>query len=255
MIHTERLLKIEEYIMEHNVASMNELCDEFAISMNTLRIDIAKLAARGSVEKVYGGVKYVEPGEIPLFEEREGKNIHVKRELCKKAVEFIKKDDVIYIDAGSTVLYLTDYLDPAVPFTVLTSSLPLMQRMAKHTQISLISISGKYQWETGSFVSLESTEALKKFNIKTAIMVPSSVSNEGDFTISNYFEYEIKKEVIQRSYQTIMISDSGKIGVPRLRTFAKLSQIDYFITDSGISQQFVALCGRENVSVLIADAK
>ncbi len=250
MLNSERIQKMEEYIMENKIVTMNALCKVFNISINTLRADISKLVSRGSVGKIYGGVQYIDPGQIPALEDRETKNMHIKRELCRKAAEFIERGDVVYIDAGSTVSNLIDYVDQSIPFTVVTSSLDVMIRASKAEQIALINMHGKYLRETGSFVSPESNEAIKKFNIKTAIMSVTSISDTGDFTISNFFEYEIKKAVVEQSSQTIMLADSSKIGVPMLRTFATLDQLDYLITDSDVPKAFLKLCENKNVKVL-----
>ena len=51
-----RLRRMEQYILEKENVSMEELCEEFDMSMNTVRMDVAELVKKGSVKKVYGGV-------------------------------------------------------------------------------------------------------------------------------------------------------------------------------------------------------
>ena len=222
--------------------------------MNTLRADINKLVTKGTVNKVYGGVQLNESVPIVTLEAREARNMPIKRKLCKEAAEFIRNDDVVYIDAGSTAMNVIDYVDPAISFTVVTNSLPVMLKVSKLDQISLICLYGKYQRETGSFVSLDSHEAIRKFNINTAFMCAAGIASTGEFTISQFLEYGMKSSVIQQSAQTIMLADSDKIGVPKLLTFATLNQIHYFITDSNAPKYFVDLCKKQNVSILTVSA-
>ena len=49
-----RLRRMEQYILEKENVSMEELCTEFDVSMNTVRLDVATLVKKGSIKKVYG---------------------------------------------------------------------------------------------------------------------------------------------------------------------------------------------------------
>jgi len=47
-----RLRRMEQYVLEKENVSMEELCREFDISMNTARLDVAQLVNKGSIRKV-----------------------------------------------------------------------------------------------------------------------------------------------------------------------------------------------------------
>ena len=51
----QRLIKMENFILEKQKATMDELCDTFHLSKNTVRRDLQKLEDRGFITKVYGG--------------------------------------------------------------------------------------------------------------------------------------------------------------------------------------------------------
>ena len=53
----KRLDDMEEYILAQKDSSLDELCEKYRISKNTVRRDIDELLLRGNIKKVYGGVK------------------------------------------------------------------------------------------------------------------------------------------------------------------------------------------------------
>lgn len=55
-MRAERLNEMEQYILGKETVSLEDLCDQFDISMNTVRRDISELLDRGNIRKVYGGV-------------------------------------------------------------------------------------------------------------------------------------------------------------------------------------------------------
>ena len=56
-MRSNRLTEMEQYIRNNETVSLEALCDEFNISMNTVRRDVALLVERGNVEKILGGVR------------------------------------------------------------------------------------------------------------------------------------------------------------------------------------------------------
>ena len=51
-----RLEEMEKYILQNDSVSMEQLCEQFSVSMITVRRDIAQLQRKGTIEKIYGGV-------------------------------------------------------------------------------------------------------------------------------------------------------------------------------------------------------
>ena len=52
----ERIYQIHELLKERTRISLDELCEVFNVSKNTIRRDIAELEEQGVIRKVYGGI-------------------------------------------------------------------------------------------------------------------------------------------------------------------------------------------------------
>lgn len=244
-----RLRRMEQYILENEHVSMEELCTEFDVSMNTVRLDVASLVKKGSVKKVYGGVCSNRQNSLVPFEERKMKNSESKKALCRAAAGLVEDGDIIYVDSGTTTMYLTDYLDKHKNITVLTNNLNVIMRAVPYENIQVICLPGILERKTNSFVSAETGKILGRYNIKKAIFAATGVTENGDVTNSSSLEYEIKREAMCNSEKKFLLLDSSKYGKSALLTYAHLSDMDCVIADEDMETGLKELCNKYNVKL------
>lgn len=245
-----RLRRMEQYILEKENVSMEDLCTEFDVSMNTVRMDVATLVKKGSIKKVYGGVCSNRQNSLVPFEERKTKNSATKKSLCKAAAALVEDGDIIFVDSGTTVMYLTDYLDKHNNVTILTNNLNVIMRAVPYNNIQVICLPGILERKTNSFVSAETGKILARYNIRKAFFAATGVNEGGDVTNSSSLEYEIKREAMRNSDQKYLLMDSTKFGRSALLTYSHLSDMDRVLVDEDISDALPELCEKYNVKVM-----
>lgn len=250
-----RLRRMEQYIIEKDTVSMEELCREFGISMNTVRADVAQLVSKGSVEKVYGGVCSSRKNSLVPFAERQGKNSEKKRAICKAAADLVEDGDIIYIDSGTTTMYLVDFLEDRKNVTILTHNLNAIVRALPYPDLQVICLPGLLDRRTNSFVAADTGRVLERYNIQKAFLAATGVAPNGDVTNSSPLEFEIKRAAIENSSHAYLMLDSSKYGRTSLLTFAFLGDMERVIIDAGADQAFVGLCERNNVALKLAAAE
>ena len=244
-----RLRRMEQYILEKENVSMEELCEEFDVSMNTVRLDVATLVKKGSIKKVYGGVCSNHQNGLVPFEERKMKNSERKRAVCRAAAALVEDGDIIYVDSGTTTMYLADYLDQHKNVTILTNNLNVIMRAVPYENIQVICLPGILERKTNSFVSAETGKILARYNIKKAIFAATCVTESGDVTNSSSLEYEIKREAMRNSEKKYLLLDSTKYGKSALLTYAHLGDMDKVIVDEEMNPGLKELCDRYNVKL------
>lgn len=248
-----RLREMEDYIVAQGSVSMEELRKKFNISMNTVRMDVAELVEKGTVKKIYGGACSNEKNKLVPFDERWMKNSNKKMPIGKKAASLIADGDIIYIDSGTTTMYLVDYLVDTKDIVILTNSINVINRGIPLSNLSIICLSGTFDEKTNSFVSADAVNLLAKYNIKKAFMASSGVSEDGAVTNSSPLEYEIKKAAIANSKETFLLVDSDKYGKSALLTYATIKEFDRVVTDSSAHSEFIELCIQNDVEVLLSE--
>ena len=149
-----RLNAIEEYVLSKKTVSIDELCEVFSVSKNTIRRDLNELEARGHIVKVYGGVTAVLPEDVMPLPVRSGLNPSAKDHIGRLAAREIREGDTVFIDSGSTAVNVLRHLPPRIKITVVTHSLPAMVEAAKYDNVNLISLGGVFNSSTSSFVGI-----------------------------------------------------------------------------------------------------
>lgn len=248
----KRLQDIEDYIHSAGTASLDELCEHFNVSKNTIRRDISNILDKGTIQKVYGGVTSMSSHLIP-FENRDITNSSAKTAIAKCAARFVEGNELIYIDSGTTTRSMVEYLPRVPKLTILTNSLDIINAAANLEHITLLTIGNSYKRDTKSFVGNDSLHILDKYNINKAFMAATGVSIESGLTNSDILEYEIKKKIVDKAQQVYLLADASKFGRSTLLTYAPFDKVDTLITSEPLSKEYQEYCDEHGIAVIAAE--
>lgn len=249
----KRINLIDYYIQSVGVCSMEELCNHFNISISTLRRDINTLLAQNRVQKIYGGVaSLTQAQQVIPFENRDIINKKEKSAIAEKAAKFIKSNELIFIDSGTTVRELLKFLPKGVSkLTVLTNNLDVICYIADYrSDISLITLGNFYKSSTRSFVGNDTVHLIDKYNINKAFMAATAVSIENGLTNSDVQEFEIKKKIVSRANTAYLLVDNSKFDSSTLLTYAQLSDVKGIITSKCPPENYVSYCNQYGIELI-----
>ena len=246
-----RRAEMESFISQRQRVSMQELRDTFGVSMNTVRSDVAYLVKTGMVEKVYGGVQLRRQTDVPLFETRSLLRTETKRRLARAAAAEIDEGDILFIDAGTTTMYLLDYLDRDRRVTVVTPSMPVIQRAQERPNVELIVLPGLYNRRTNALLDGSTAEYLAHYQHTKAFLGVSSIAPDGALGVSSYPEYEVKRTAVERSLRRYLLADSSKYGEAGLLPYGQVDQCTCVFTDRDMPQAFLDLCRKTHTEVQV----
>lgn len=248
----QRRKEMERMIAKRQSMTMKELCDTFAISINTARADVAHLIKIGAVTKVYGGVKSAYTKQVPLFSSRANQNADFKCQIAEKAVELIEEGDIIYLDSGTTTMHILDYLPSDLYITIVTPNVYIISAVLNMPNIKLIVLPGVLNNRTSSLMDTSTYVELAKYQHTKAFLGASGVTEDGQLSVSSYLEYEIKRTAVSRSKQSYLMVDASKFGESNLMSYGTLEQMDGVITDSRIPSFYKEYCTSRHIPLIIA---
>jgi DeoR family myo-inositol catabolism operon transcriptional repressor len=251
MIKEKRIKKIQDYVLEHQSASLDELVDAFDVSKNTIRRDVQELVDRGELKKVYGGVSSIHK-KLESFQERSIRNQGQKELIAKKAASFVEDGDFIFIDSGTTTIEMFEYLKEK-HLTIFTNNIDLIVSALPHEKINVISIGGMLERKTSSFVSPQNMDLLKDYNIKKAFMASTGISLSNGVTNASPLESELKKTIVSRSSEVYLLVDHDKFDKYGLMTYCSLDDIDYLVTDQVPNDTYQEYAKNHNIQLVLAD--
>lgn len=241
------------HISNKGEASIAELSAIFPdVSTMTIRRDLEFLEARGEVVRTKGGAKSIKHLSLrheAAYHHRESENADLKQEIAEKTVSLIDDDSCVYFDAGSTMMHVAKKLGDKPVFAI-TNDPNIAMELIKHPHCEVCMTSGKLNRRNISLSGLGAEQFLSGINIGTAIMASSAYSPDLGFTCGTYDEAALKRAVIASAKRVILVMDSTKFSLSHPFTFARPSDIDYFITDSQVDKTTIAHLARAGVRLI-----
>ncbi len=233
-----RLNAIEEYVLTNRTVGIDELCQVFQVSKNTIRRDLSELENRGRITKVYGGVTAVIQDDVTPLPIRSSINPDGKEHIGALAAQLVSDGDSIFIDSGSTAVCLLRHLTERRNVTVITHSLTAMIEAAKYENLRLISLGGQYQSSTSSFVGISALSSLSDIRINKAFMGATGVTIETGMSNTTFLEAEIKRTVVSHSSHIVLLADHTKLGREATISFCRLQSLYALVTDQALPEKF-----------------
>lgn len=126
MLNQERKDKILQIIQERGAVSVSELTGILDASESTVRRDLIELSKKGNINKVHGGATLNKQQFISQEENvsaKKAEHSDEKRKIAKYCAAQIQGDDFVYLDAGTTTLYMIDYIDDGCTASFVTNGI------------------------------------------------------------------------------------------------------------------------------------
>src|SRR6201996_546375 len=221
---------ILEKLNADNEVDIKRIAVELNSSEITIRRDLNQLAADGLLYRTHGGAMKVNPFEIPHdFINKAAKNVEVKDKICRAAADQINHGDIIFMDCGSTVFRLCQFIK-SKKIKVITNSLPVVYEL-QNSLVSLNIIGGEFNAERQAGHGKIADEHIARYKATKAFLGVDGFSRNGLFANSE-LEADITQAFAANSAKTYLLCDDSKIGKETYLRFGELSMINAIITNS-----------------------
>ncbi|MGL4970793.1 MAG: DeoR/GlpR family DNA-binding transcription regulator [Cetobacterium sp.] len=237
MLNIERENSILELLKQKEIVKVQEIVELLKISEATARRDLATLEKKELIKRVHGGA--ILNNSLDTTKDF---NIHFRRNLNKEekekiaqlAATFVKRDTCIFLDAGTTTLYMIKYLKN-LNVKVVTNGLNLIDKLEKYNIESFL-IGGKIKSKTSCTVGYSAVQYLKTFNFDSVFIGVNALNKDG-YSTPSFEEAMIKSEAINRGKDVFFLCDHTKIGKSSFTIFSTLDK-GTLITDKPLSKEY-----------------
>ena len=244
---------MERYIAEKDSVTMEELCKKFDISINTVRADVVYLVDKGVAKKIYGGVCYNQTSTLATFDKRVQSMMNLKKKISKFAASLVEDGDIIFIDSGTTTMYIVDYLTALSDVSIVTDNLHVIIKAIPNPNLTVISLPGVLDRKTNSYVDTTTYKALARYNFQKAFMAATSITVDGKATNMSSMECEVKKTAMKQSRMSFLLADSSKFGKTTLMTYGGLDEMEIVISDEQLDDKYIIMCKKMNTDLKMVD--
>lgn len=224
MLPLERQNKILEILSEKQAISVDELCHVLFSSGATIRRDLQILENNGLIHRTHGGAVFVDGNakDFPLTL-RESENLIPKSIIAKKAVQYIRDGQTLFMDASSTVCRLAERLTGFQHLRVITNGLKTANILSEIDGIDVYCTGGRMRENAKSLVGPQAVEFVSHFNADLAFFSCRGVSPEIGITESNEDEANLKMMYMKNAAKVVLMCDSSKLGK---QYFCKMGPLD-----------------------------
>lgn len=256
MIAVERQNQIIEKLRIDKVVSVHELAGQFNTTDMTIRRDLAALERKGLITRSYGGAVFNEKvGHESEFLTRQGEESEVKSLLGQRAASLVTPGDSIGIDIGTTAIEVAKYVRDIPDLTVITASIPVINELATARGVHLICTGGELSPKDMSLNGHAATNMLQEYVLDKVFIGVAGISFDHGYTVFNMQDALVKRVLIERALEVIVVADSRKIGLARYASVCPVDAANKIITDSGISDEDRRNFENAGVEVIIVGDK
>lgn len=235
MSYQSRKQKILKIVEEQGEADVKELALKVETSEITIRRDLALMATDGLIFRTHGGAMKLSLVNIPAsFEQKIATNIEQKDYIARLAAQEIQDSDIIFMDCGSTVFRLCQFIKNK-RIKVITNSLPVVYELS-NTEVSINLIGGELDNKRQAIHGQIATEHIRRYRADKAFLGVDGISIENGLSAASEKEAEITIAMSSNAQQTYLLCDSSKLGKDKYLKFASLSIVNVLVTNE-VSEQ------------------
>lgn len=238
MFSVERQSQILETLEHEGKVDVNLLASRFSTSRETIRRDLRDMEAAGILKRTHGGAvlaagNHSEGYEYPLLV-REVQKYEEKQRICRAAAKLVEDGDTIFLDNSSTTIGLIRYVPKQIKFTVVTNSIQIMLEAGKlnNSNIVVIALGGVLNMKNYSLTGMLSKNFAQNFFPEKSFMSCRGVDEKSGMTDASILEIEVKRDMLNRSKEFILLADYSKFGLVGAVYMGGLNEIDVVVTDS-----------------------
>lgn len=244
---------ILDLIRSRDSVSIHDIQGECDVSEITIRRDLSELEKKGLLIRTHGGAtKKVVTSNLFATNNKRKKNPNRenKEYICKVAAGYIKNDDIIFIDCGSTLFYLTKYIARIESLTVITNSLPVVAELINFGNIKLILIGGEVANGRKTICGYSAKRNVSQYHANKAFIETDGVSLLRGLTSYDEDEASVTLKMTENADEVFLLCDSEKIEKDSFISFAPLSVLDHIVTDKDLDSGLMEKYKRNNVNVV-----
>ena len=221
--------EIERRVQESGSVKVDELAMFFQVSKETIRTDLQYLESKGSVVRNHGGAIRREGSYDVPFEIRNSEFVHAKRQLARKALEYIHDNSTIYIDPSSTAIYLGVLLKTKKNITIVTNAIGILPYL-EGSGHRVILTGGEYNFSGKRMGDTHSTMIVSSMCFDLCILGMDGCRNCDGPANMPYDELLTNQIVMRRSAKKMLIAEPRKFNLIAHHQYAKFEDFDYLIT-------------------------
>ncbi len=255
LIPAQRRDRIQEYLAVKRIARTADLCDLLEASEATVRRDLEWLEQEGVLERTHGGAilsqrVVFEPG----YQQRAQTNPEEKRTIGALAASLIEKDDIVFINSGTTTTQVIRHTRADPSISIFTNNLSGALEVGE-PGFQYYLLGGEFQPRSNSLAGRFAMENLSQVYATKCILGVDGISARHGCTVPSNAEAEVMRQMIRHTKgEIIIVADHSKWGAVSNFQIAAIEEIHKLVTDAEFDRSAIEDLEARGVQILVASA-
>ncbi|GAB3075695.1 DeoR/GlpR family DNA-binding transcription regulator [Corynebacterium aquatimens] len=258
-MHTEeRRRQIASLTAVEGRVNVTRLAEEFGVTAETIRRDLAALDNEGMVQRVHGGAvpsSSFLTAELTM-EARYRTSAAAKKAIAREALAYLPEEPgTVFLDSGTTIQMLAELFagdEIARRHSYVTNSWPIALQLSSD-QVSVQLLGGTVRALTHAIVGDTALRTLALLSADVAFIGTNALSIPSGLSTADPQEAAVKSSMVTNASRVVALCDSTKLGNNYAVSFAPLASLDAVITDTKAPDSFVADLESSGIEVVLAD--
>ncbi|OME66931.1 DeoR family transcriptional regulator [Paenibacillus odorifer] len=249
MLKADRQAYILKKVETEGRVVVQELTQELNVTEDTIRKDLQSLSKLGLLKRIHGGAHSL-INDMKDFNSRVEFNSQTKADLAKRACTLIENAKVIFIDGGSTNLKVAENIPEHFDGRIITNSPSIALSLCRLSKASVTLLGGDLDKKNQVLFGASTLRAIQQIHLDLTILGVSTLDSKVGITVPSYEESIIKNQLFEQSSMVIAIATKEKL--EKISTFfvAKVSALDYLITEGTVDNKIVDTYNKLGVNVI-----
>ncbi|WP_337101873.1 DeoR/GlpR family DNA-binding transcription regulator [Paenibacillus sp. YIM B09110] len=250
MFQEERINAIMDHLKQHQRIDIKDICQQFDVSRDTARRDLLKMEELGLIIRTHGGaVLPTKTKEVYEYKERLMRESDVKREIGRFAASLVKDGDYMMMDASTTVQFAAEHLS-AENIVVVTNSIDIADVLSRKKAIRTHLLGGELNARHRFLFGQSTLDKLSDYQVDKLFLGACGITANG-LSYPHEEDGVVKREMIKRARQVIVLADHTKFGDQMFFKIADLESIDLLITDQKPNLEMMEKLVEHHVELLV----
>ncbi|GAB3900495.1 DeoR/GlpR family DNA-binding transcription regulator [Larkinella knui] len=240
---------ILQMVEEKGSVEVKELADLLQTSEITIRRDLTAMASDGLIYRTHGGAMKVGLATNPVqFVNKTAVNSENKDHICRLAAQEIKDGEVVFMDCGSTVFRLCQFIRNK-RIQVITNSIPVVNELMQ-SEVTVNLVGGEVDPARQAVHGLIANEHVARYHAHKAFLGVDGISAQHGLSAHSETEAGMTLAMASQADDVYLLCDSTKLEKDKYVQFAPLSLVQVIVTDPQASADVLKLYQQQGIRVL-----
>ncbi|MFI4974125.1 MAG: DeoR/GlpR family DNA-binding transcription regulator [Caulobacterales bacterium] len=254
---TQRDSEILRLLQSQGFVSFQQLCQQLDASSATIRRDLERLEGEGRIARVRGGARPPAGDAAEArrlagapFEINRTRHAIQKAAIGRAAAALCDPGEAVIIDGGTTTFQMCSHLE-GLDLQVLTNSLHIVGELLRQPGTRVSVPGGAIFREQNIILSPFDDDGLARYHASKLFMGAAAVRPRG-LMQADVVLIQAEQKLMGKIDNLIVLVDSSKFRSSASFVVCDLDAIDVVVTDTGITDEELAMLRSRDIEVIVA---